>query len=137
MTKLNGNLFIGNTNIKLNDLNGAILWTNPNPTSAFAAQNIVLSSSDYDMYEIVYEGYINGLTYYNSGKLPKGKGTALMAVGGDTSYGPYVYNRVINYINDTTLAADVCKQSYGSTSVTLNTLNIPIYVIGYKTGLFS
>jgi len=115
---------------------GTILWTNENPTSSYSAQNIILDSSDYDMYEIVYKPYNNQSTALNTGKIPKGTGTTLIFNAGNSTNGPYVYRRDITYTNDTTLAAATATEAYASTNAANNNNCIPIYVIGYKTGLF-
>ena len=118
-----------------------ILWTNPNPTSNFDAQTITLNSSDYDCYEIIYsENNLND-TQFSTGKILKGKSTSLKTNGGYG--GAYItsYFRITTYVDDITLHFDLpynYTQNMGTTSYDRNdTILIPQYVIGYKTGLFS
>lgn len=117
-------------NAKLTDITGQILWTNSSPTSTFEAQTIILSSSDYDFYE-VYCSYNNSTasSYVNAYKTIKGKGI-IMDNQGYTS-GASV-RRKIDYTNETHL---LISSAYGGNS-TDNQYLIPLYVIGYKTGLF-
>lgn len=115
---------------KLNRIAGKILWQNPNPTSSFAAQMIMLSSSDYDILEIIYL-YSTSVNNCMSLKTIKGKGAFLSAYSGYDSKGAM---RNIAYINDTTL--NVQNSFYNSTSGSPNYC-IPLYIIGYKTGLFN
>lgn len=111
---------------------GKILWTNPNPTSSFAEQNITLSSSDYDMYEVVFHGSQTGANTFNTGKIPKGMNAFLQQTY-STSGAINVRSRTINYVNDTTFLV-IGGLINGSTD---NTQCIPVYVIGYKTNLFN
>lgn len=118
------------TELKEN-LGGFILWTNPNPTSNFAGQTITLSSSDYDMYEVLFYGSGTRADTMTSGRIPKGE-NAFLQQAYDIGNGVQVRNRSVKYVSDT---------SYNITDGTINgttnnTQNIPIYVIGYKTGLF-
>lgn len=120
-----------------------ILWTNPNPTSSFAAQNITLSTSDYDMYEVIFK---QNVTQTNSQSL------TLRALKNYNVYASFVINinagqnqntgfrvRTVNYTNETTLAVQDGLQKNETTGVpaTNNDILVPMYVIGYKTGLFS
>lgn len=108
---------------------GTLLWTNPNPTSTFAAQNIQLSSSDYDIYECIYVISSGVNDRYLSSKSVKGKGFILEFYDGYEKKGG---TRSISYTDATHL---VVQQSYydGTGSATYC---IPEYIIGYKTGLF-
>jgi hypothetical protein len=126
MTKLNENLEIGNTEYTLKDITnnqGKILWTNPSPTSDFASQTIILSSDDYDMLEIFYHTFNNQV---GSSRIFKGKGTRIIT---SISNGT-VYMRIIDYVDDTHFFA---SNIYGGSNGNLK----PLYIIGYKTGLFS
>lgn len=112
-------------------LKGKIIWTNPNPTSAFAAQTITLSSNDYDMYEVIFYGSITGADTLTTGKIPKGKNFFLQQIY-NTGDGDVVRNRSIKYLSDTSVNVTDGTQS----GITNNNTNIPVYIIGYKTGLF-
>ena len=110
--------------------NAQILWTNPNPTSAFSAQIITLSSSDYDVYECIYAIDKDITDRLLSCKSIKGKGFILSFYDGYEKKGAI---RSITYTNDTKLTA---QQSYYEANGSSNYC-IPLYIIGYKTGLFN
>lgn len=117
---------------------GTILWTNPNPTADFASQNITLSSDDYDVYEIIYSSETSGGgfgSFYNMTKSIKGYGTVLQAINPTGSVTPN-RARVVNYVSDTKLSFSVGYTGVGYPLGTDNSKCIPLYVIGYKTGLF-
>ena len=118
-------------NTKLTNITGQILWTNSSPTSTFEAQTIILSSSDYDFYE-VYCSYNNSTasSYVNAYKTIKGKGI-IMDNQGYTS--GLSVRRKIDYTNATHL---LISSAYGGANID-NGYLIPIYVIGYKTGIFN
>ena len=115
----------------LGNVRGQILWTNPNPTIAFEPQIINLSSDDYDFYEIIITPTINTVdNYIEVVKGIKGKGTYLKYFTSDGN----VYRRKVDYVDGTKLTIENPTTSNG----TLDNINIiPLYVIGYKTGLFS
>lgn len=109
---------------------GKILWTNPNPTVSFSSQTITLSTNDYDMYEIIYYSSITQAGQMATGKIKKGENLYLTQTYYDTQV--RVRQREVNYSSDLSLNVQEAKNN-GSTQ---NTDLIPIYVIGYKTGLF-
>lgn len=115
----------------VNGLAGKILWTNPNPTIAFESQTINLSSDDYDFYEIIITPTINTVdNYVEVVKGLKGKGTYLKYFTSDGN----IYRRKVDYVDDIKLTIENPTTSNG----TLDNINIiPLYVIGYKTGLFN
>lgn len=114
-----------------NNLKGQILWTNPNSTSDFSAQAITLSSNDYDMYEIIYYSSITQAVQMTTGKIKKGENLYLTQTYYDAQV--RVRQREVIYNSDLSLNVQEAKNN-GSTQ---NTDLIPIYVIGYKTGLFN
>ena len=61
---------------------GKILWTNESPTSNFASQDMNLSSSDYDCYEIIYKLDKSSSQTFSTGKTIKGSGTYLQVATG-------------------------------------------------------
>ena len=125
--EIEGSLLLNGIDIALNK---KILWTNPNPTSSFVNQTITLNNSDYDFYEIIHApttGTIN--KYVEVVKAMKGKGTFLKYF---TSKGQ-VYRRTVEYVSDTELTIGQPTYVDGTLS---NENIIPLYVIGYKTGLF-
>lgn len=123
---------VNNNATELTNITGQILWTNPSPTSAMAAQSITLSSSDYDMYEVIFYGSITGADTITTGRIPKG-GNFFLLQTYNTGTGDITRNRKIQYVSDTSMNVTDATQA----EVTNNNANIPVYIIGYKTGLFS
>lgn len=118
-----------------------LLWENPNPNSTFTAQNITLSSSDYDILEIYYYDWVGDTNAYKDlmcQKTVKGHSTKLqMQLTYDDK--SFAGNRRVLYVNDTTLQINTnYRLIYNSAFDTgsINNWNVPIYIIGYKTGLF-
>lgn len=112
---------------------GTILWTNPNPSSSFAEQTLTLSSSDYDVLEFVWRTMpsASGDILVDSSKTLKGYGVQLEY--GSTA-GNYGWVRRIVRLSDTTFSVwNAIKNN--DLSIT-NEQCVPLYVIGYKTGLF-
>lgn len=118
-------------------LKGEILWENTNIDAEFASQAITLSSSDYDVLEIFYYDFL-GIKNMQSTRLIKGKKCILQSIFGFNDHG-YIGYRAVSYENDTTyrfgssitiIEADTIRSSV------YNDWNIPIYIVGYKTGLF-
>lgn len=108
------------------------LWTNSNPTSNFASQNITLSDDNYNYYEVVYSQGTDDIVYLTTGKIPKGKGCFLQSVVG-VSGGALVRGRTITYTNDTTLNVGDCRQAIGTSSASAtNEYLIPVYVRRYN-----
>lgn len=120
----------------VNNLAGKILWTNENPTISFSSQTVTLSSSDYDFIEIIYKTATNATECYSSGKLLKGYGTKLFDCYAGAQY-TYGRSRDMVYVSDTSLTFDDGKRSTYGNAGTDNNMIIPLYIIGYKTGLFS
>lgn len=118
-------------NTKVTNITGQILWTNPNPTSSFTEQTITLSSGDYDFYE-VYCVYSNtsGSHYANGFKTIKGKGLIISENGYGTDLS---IRRKVDYTNATHL---LISSAYAGANID-NGYLVPLYVIGYKTGLFN
>jgi len=108
-----------------------ILWTNSNPNSNFAEQTIILASGDYDFYEIycVYNN-TNGSHYANGFKTIKGKGLIISEHGYGTDLS---IRRKVDYTDATHL---LISSAYGGENID-NGYLVPLYVIGYKTGIFN
>lgn len=129
---------VGAINEVKNDLSGILLWENPNPTSSFSAQNITLSSNNYDMLEIFYYSYTDRLTV-NSVRVKKGQDANLMAIFQYQNHG-WIGNRDIRYTNDTQLYVDSTVSIVRNDAFSRqaeNTWCIPIFIIGYKLGIFN
>ena len=112
-----------------------ILWTNPNPTSDFVAQTITLTSTDSDMYEVIFtpsSGY--NTFHFTSGRIEKGKNGEGCVIN---VHNNYIRGRIFSYVSDDQLAFET---GY-TTAITSPTIYagdghaIPQLVIGYKTGI--
>lgn len=131
--KLNKDILdlINENNAAINNIKGKILWTNSNPTNDFASQNILLSSSDYDVLEVFYRSDISGGVGF-SAKCLKGYGTQCVF---NSNISTNMWVRRITRNSDTSFSATNCvKVNDNSTS---NSQCVPLYIVGYKTGLFS
>lgn len=63
-----------------------LLWTNPNPTSSFAAQTVTVSGlSDYDEYEVLFRFHAT-LSYLNTHKSRAGFGVLLYIHDSGSTY---------------------------------------------------
>lgn len=108
------------------------LWENPSPTSAFAAQNIALSSSDYDLLLLVcrLSDTYNGTTSYIS---PKGTG-GKWDLASFASNGAQNWIRYTEYVNDTTInIRDAYTVIPSGTGTVNNSRLIPYKIYGIKT----
>lgn len=119
---------------------GKLLWTNTSSSSNFSAKTITLNSSDYDMYEIIFKISATGddsNRIMSGNKVLKGYGTRLF-VPYASEMGSLIYSRAVEYSSDTALQFYDCQYAHGTTArITSNEYIIPLYVIGYKTNLFS
>ena len=123
---------------QINNLTGKVLWTNSSPNNAFSSQTITLNSSSYDMIEIFYYNW-NSQKYYSSVRTKKGNNISLQCMIRNGTYG-YIGERDVTYVSDTSLTfSDNYTLIDGNlfSTGTNNQWNIPIYVIGYTTGLWS
>ena len=113
-------------------LKGTILWTNSSPTSSFSQQNITLSSSNYDMYEVIYcYGASSTVTNVKTtGKLTKGTNTELDFIYINDSNVLIMRRRDFTYIDDKHYTVGNNTGADGDYACR------PLYVIGYNTGLF-
>jgi hypothetical protein len=130
---------VGAINELKENLGGKLLWTNSNPSSNFNSQDINLSSDDYDKLTIIYKTQTSE-NLCMSETIMKGQGALLHYIQGQTT--GFVGNirwREFNYVNDT-------KYSFGNgynqvvtqqTATITNQNIIPLYIVGYKTGLFN
>lgn len=122
---------------ELNELEPFILWTNPNPTSNFSAQNITLNSADYDLYEVVFSpgsGQAATATQDSTGMIFKGKSTRCIYIDLQNND---IKSRRITYVDDTTLAiATGYASGLTNPSITDGIGHcIPEFIIGYKSKL--
>lgn len=113
---------------------GTILWTNPNPTSSFSAQsvNLIESLDNFDAYSIIHRQSTSNSRYISTGKIPVGHGTFMA--------NPLATNQYRGTNENTSGSSITFTAGYRAnadgTFTEDNTLVIPMYVIGYKTGLF-
>lgn len=111
-------------------LNGSkVLWTNPNPDSNFTEQTITLSSSDYDVLEIFYRTDVTASISFSTKTL---KGYGFQLDFNSISNNKWVRRGM--YISNTKFSVNNCTWSADST--VHNEQCIPLYIVGYKTGLF-
>lgn len=119
---------------------GKILWTNPNPANSFSAQDISLSSSNFDEVEIVYALLTTGSYDYrkSTGRIPYQQGKKIQAelIDYDGNKGLMVYRRLITMTSKSQFNISNCDYLYTIGNGTENTRTIPLYIIGYNTGLF-
>ncbi len=120
---------VNNNSTILQNTLGQILWTNENPTSSFAGQTINLSESlaNYNCYEIIFKQSKTNERYFSTGKIPVGHGTILSYITSNNTYratGSTVSGSTITFEN----------AYVGSTANNDNV--IPVYVVGYKSGVF-
>ncbi len=113
------------------ELHGHIVWTNPDSTSDFTAQTIILSKSlnNYSCAEIVYKGVNNTISIKTTGKLPIIEGLApYLEYTSD-----YAYRRQITEFSGATITfADAMYFSSPSVSHVENNICIPYQIILYN-----
>ena len=118
-------------NTLLNDVpHYTLLWTNPNPTSAFAAQTISLDLSKYDAIEVVADGWA-GNKCYGSQVIYKNQ---LFAMSGGRKY--FFCWRECSF-NDTGITFSLARyiNAYNVWKVSESTTDcIPIKIYGIKFG---
>ena len=120
---------VNNNSVILQNTLGNKLWENQNPSASFSAQTITLSESlaNYSCYEIVFKQNKNSTNerYFSTGKIPVGHGTILNSFG--TNYRP----------TGTTVSGNTISFENAISGSTTNNENvIPVYVIGYKSGVY-
>lgn len=105
-----------------------LLWTNPNPTASFAAQNISLDLSKYRFIEI--EAQYVPITRARVG----GETSALQWFGGssDPRYGTIANTRRFQAFSSYVSFADNSMVYTGIATTVSNTSNIPLKIYGIK-----
>ena len=113
-----------------------VLWTNPNPTSVFPAQDITLSNSlaDFDYYEVLFLMSKFESLCVSTGLIPASMGTSLLSLRNSGSTGTISRYRDITKTNDTTLAVTTCYQSIAGNVSQDTKIDrvIPFKILGYK-----
>lgn len=107
---------------------GTILWENSSPSSDMPINTkINLSSSDYDVLEIYYKDRASS-TYVQSTRVYKRSNIMLNAIWNTSRL-----MRLLDYVDDTQYNVLACNSEGGNSA----SVCIPLYIIGYKTGLFN
>lgn len=121
---------------------GKILWTNANPESNFNPQTITLNSSDYDILEFVFRYSAGNDAKMFFMKTFKGHGVEVSCIinyNVGVNQATSIPWRQATYIDDTHYNISDCYERNTNETTTPSISNnrlIPLYVIGYKTGLF-
>ena len=129
--KLNKDILdlINENKSEIDNLKPKILWKNNNPTSNFTAQNVNLLDSDWDFYEVIYGSNTASDSRLMSVKSIKGRGCKLNSKVDSNN----ICDREIQYVSQEKLYINGAYVN----NATRNECLIPLYIIGYKTGLFS
>lgn len=132
--KMNDEVYIGNSNVQVRDLLGTLLWTNSNSKNEFEKTKITIKNVvDYDVLEIWYKAHTGSIGIM-SRKIITKCGGELFKGTTDTSGNAIFYQRAIEYIDENTIQINNCRvENVGY----YPSLLIPVYIVGYKTGLFS
>ena len=125
-----------------------LVWTNPSPTSAFAAQTVSLDLSGCTFVLIVFSTRTGANNSLNAGRgyqialLSKGYGSLQTStLIGNSPDAIYTIIRPV-YITDTIIKFDIASSSYvwpnlaaaGAVSSPSNALNIPYQIFKIKSG---
>lgn len=118
----------------LSNITGNILWTNPNPANDFPSQTITLSSDDYDILEFFWRSDVVGNRVYSTRTL---KGHSVQSDFNSTAVSTRAWRRRAEFVSNTSYnVGDCVRVEYNQTSFNENAYCVPLYVVGYKTGLF-
>ena len=112
----------------LGNIRGKILWTNPNPTNSINTLSMTLKNSDYDELEIFYQQSTSDSRCYSQKILKGHNGRIYLPYNVSGSYIPIYRN--VDRNTDTSYTIGNVTGFSDKSSI------IPLYVIGYKTGLF-
>lgn len=129
-----------NNATELTNTMGTILWTNSTPSADYGTAQITLSSSDYDYLDWYFLGGTEDANSIHCIRTIKGYGGQVLIVGtgvfSGTTYNSFIY-RNITRVSDTKYNPSYATYRYGTNS-TYNVMNLlkPLYVVGYKNGLF-
>lgn len=126
--KINEKL-LENINQRINNVKAKKLWENANPSEPISsATRINLNNANYKYYEIIYRGSTSSsnLERLSTGRIPKGNGTRISMIYSVRDGEARVRERIITYINDTTLEIAPNVGADG------DTVCIPIMILGYN-----
>lgn len=125
---------VNNNDDLLSNITGTILWTNPNSTAVFSPQNITLSSDDYDILEFFWKSDVAGNGVYSTRTL---KGYSVQIDIYSTVVPTRAWRRRADFVSNTSYSVGNCtRMEYNQTAYNENGYCVPLYVIGYKIGLF-
>ena len=122
----------------INGIKGQVLWTNQNPNSSFAPQNITLNNNDYSFYETIFiltnYDYPNYATLCSTGKIPyiQNRKFVLFSYDYDGNKGNMSCGRLVTFTSKTLFNVAKCERFYTIGVEENNQYCIPLYVIGYK-----
>lgn len=118
---------VNNNSVILQNTLGKSLWENPNPTASFSSQTITLSESleNYNCYEIIFRQNRTSARYFTTGKIPVGYGTILN-----------VYSNNYRATGTSVSGNTIYFENASANGTTDNGYVIPVYVIGYKSGVY-
>ena len=112
---------------------GTILWTNPSPTSDFAAQDVNVNISSYDCIKIIYNYSVGSPFELNTGEIPSSSAGTVLSMLYNSSGINFFTSRIVNFASNKLTFENAIDSNGNSTNNRL----VPLYVIGYKTGLFN
>lgn len=118
-------------------VNGKLLWANQNPTSAFTSSSINLTTNNCDFFEVIYATNLSETNETAStGRIPFGKRVRLndCFAWGNTMK---VVQRVITTSSNTTLTLEAGYSGVPGSVGADNSACVPLYVIGYKSGILN
>lgn len=111
---------------------GIVLWENPSPNVNFAAQDVTLSSDNYDVLEIYYKQQATSTNTLFSVRVLKGYDTRLsLPSGGSTGATNLI--RGMTSKSATVYNIGNCTNYSPGSSSTNNVYVIPVKIIGYKS----
>lgn len=106
------------------------LWTNPNPTVAFAEQTITLASSDYDLLLVTYRSVTNHAFDFSC-VVNKGC-NAILSIASSTGSAPWNILRFMTRVTDTSYHFAEAAHVQPSGSTIENNCAVPLVIYGIK-----
>ena len=119
-------------NGKIAEITGTLLWENPDSSVSFENQTIDLSTDDYDEYEVFFKQTTTSSTVMSI----KGVANYSVLLQFVDGWANMVGARGVYRVADNKKQLKVEVAYYGGNTQANNTYCIPVYIIGYKTGLF-
>ena len=131
-SKSNSNQHTYNCNYMNKAFGGDILWTNPNPSSDYGANSVSIANlNDYDIIKIVYQGSTNTTLQLETNAYLINNSCYVLAA----------FNDGTDYLRVVTIDKSSNKITFGRAQTPGVAFHdnsiIPLYVIGYKNGLFN